>query len=140
MNQILDGKNELTLGNTNSSRDFTFVEDTANGMIKALFEDKAIGEIINLGSGTEISILELAQKISRVAKKKMKIKYDKSRERPYDVNRLICNNKKAKEILKWIPKIKMNKGLTITFDWAKKNKVSFKAPFKRWYFKNEKTK
>ena len=80
--------------------------------------------------------LELAKKIVKISKNKFKLKYDESRERPFDVNRLICDNTKAKKLLNWKPKISMNKGLSITFDWAKKNKVTFSAPFKRWYFKN----
>ena len=140
INQILSGSKELTLGNVNASRDFTFVSDTAEAILRALVEKKAVGEIINVGSGTEITIHDLAFKIAKVAKKKIKIRYDESRERPYDVNRLICNNKKARELLGWKPKISIDKGLKITFDWAKKNRVTFSAPFKRWYFKNENSK
>ena len=135
MTQLMKGNKELTLGNVNTSRDFTFVSDTAEGILKAGLEKKAIGEIINVGSGTEVTIRELALKIAKVAKTKIKIKYDESRERPYDVSRLICNNRKALEILGWKPKISLEKGLHITFEWTKKNKVTFSAPFKRWYYK-----
>jgi nucleoside-diphosphate-sugar epimerase len=135
MNQILGGSRELTLGNVSTSRDFTFVSDTVNAIIKSAAVKEAIGEIINVGSGTEITILNLAKKIAKISKKKIKIKYDESRERPFDVNRLICDNTKAKKLLKWKPKISMDKGLSLTFDWAKKNKVTFSAPFKRWYYK-----
>ena len=140
MNQILDGSSIITLGNVNSSRDFTYVSDTANAIIKSSITKKAVGEIINVGFGKDITILDLAKKIGKVANKNIKIKYDESRERPYDVNRLICNNKKARKILDWKPKITTEKGLKITFDWAKKNKITFKAPFKRWYLKNDKSK
>ena len=135
MNQILNGSKQITLGNVKASRDFTYVQDTASAIIKSIIEKKANGEIINVGSGTEISILGLAKKILKIAKKKTKIKYDESRERPYDVDRLNCNNKKAKKILKWSPKISMDEGLSETFSWATKNKISFDAPFKRWYYK-----
>ena len=135
MGQILNNPKEITLGNVNTSRDFTYVQDTASAIIKSIIEKKANGEIINVGSGTEISILNLAKKILKIAKMKTKIKYDKSRERPYDVNRLNCNNEKAKKILKWSPKTSMDKGLSQTFSWATKNKISFVAPFKRWYYK-----
>nr|AIF20315.1 UDP-glucose 4-epimerase (galE, GALE) [uncultured marine thaumarchaeote KM3_89_C12] len=135
MSQILNNSKEIILGNVNASRDFTYVQDTASAIIKSIIEKKANGEIINVGSGTEISILNLAKKILKIAKKKTKIKYDKSRERPYDVNRLNCNNKKAKKILKWSPKISMDEGLSQTFSWATKNTISFDAPFKRWYYK-----
>ena len=134
MSQILNNSKEIILGNVNTARDFTYVQDTASAIIKSMIEKKAIGEIINVGSGTEISILNLAKKILKIAKKKTKIKYDKSRERPYDVNRLNCNNKKAKKILKWSPKISMDEGLSQTFSWATKNTISFDAPFKRWYY------
>jgi len=137
MSQVLYGEKELTLGNVHTSRDFTFVSDTARAMINATEEKNAIGEIINVGSGTEITIHDLAKKILKISKKKFKLNYDESRERPYDVNRLLCNNKKAKEILKWTPKVKIDKGLELTSQWAKKNKFKFKAPFKRWYYKSE---
>lgn len=135
INQLLSGVKELSLGNINATRDFTFVQDTVNGFLKAANEKKAIGEIINIGSGTEIKMQELAQKIIKISGKNVKIKIDESRLRPYDVNRLICDNKKAKKLLKWEPMISMDEGLKITYDWAKKNKVVFNAPFKRWYYK-----
>jgi len=135
MSQLLKGTKELTLGNVNTSRDFTFVQDTADGILRCIDNKKAIGEIINIGSGTEISILNLAKKILKISKKKIPIKYDESRERPYDVNRLICDNKKAKKLLKWKPKVSMLDGLTRSYEWAKKNKVVFNAPFSRWYYK-----
>ena len=134
MSQILNNSKEIILGNVNTARDFTYVQDTASAIIKSMIEKKANGEIINVGSGTEISILGLAKKILKIAKKKTKIKYDESRERPYDVDRLNCNNKKAKKILKWSPKISMDEGLSQTFSWATKNTISFDAPFKRWYY------
>ena len=138
MNQILRGNNELTLGNVHSSRDFTFVEDTANGILRCLQEKKAVGEIINIGSGKEISIYDLAKKIAKISKKKIKIKYDESRERPYDVNRLVCNNDKAQKLLNWKPTITMDQGLKKLFQWAIKNRITFEAPFKRFYYKNSK--
>ncbi len=140
MNQILKGVREIKLGNVNASRDFTFVSDTANAIIKSIVEKKAVGEVINVGSGTEISKLNLAHKIAKVAKRSIKITYDESRERPYDVNRLLCNNQKARTVLDWKPTISIQKGLEITYDWAKKNKVIFTAPFKRIYYNDKKDK
>lgn len=135
MNQILDGTSELTLGNVNASRDFTFVSDSANAILKSITEEKAKGEMINVGSGVEITIRDLAFKIAKLTKRKIKIKYDESRERPYDVDRLVCNNKKAYDVLKWKPKINMNNGLSLTYKWATKNRRRFSSPFTRWYYK-----
>ena len=134
--QILRGTKELNLGNVNSTRDFTFVSDTVKAMISAAKEKKAVGEIINIGSQNEIRIGDLVTKLSKIAKIKTKIKRDESRLRPYDVNRLVCNNKKAQQLLKWKPRISVDKGLKITYDWAKNNKVSFNAPFTRFYYKS----
>jgi len=136
MNQLLIGNKELMLGNINATRDFTYVSDTADAIIRSLDSKKAIGEIINVGSGNEISIKDLAFKISKIAKKKIKIGYDESRERPFDVNRLICDNKKALRLLGWKPKINMDQGLKKLFQWATKNRITFQAPFKRFYYKN----
>ena len=138
MNQLLNGNKELMLGNVDATRDFTFVSDTANAIIRSLESKKAIGEIINVGSSNEISIRDLAFKISKIAKKKIKIRYDESRERPYDVNRLVCNNDKAEKILNWKPRITMDQGLNKLFQWAIKNRITFEAPFKRFYYKNSK--
>ena len=136
MNQLLIRNKELMLGNIDATRDFTYVSDTANAIIRSLDSKKAIGEIINVGSGNEISIRDLAFKIFKIAKKKIKIRHDESRERPYDVNRLICNNKKALKLLGWKPKINMDQGLKKLFQWAINNPTTFQAPFKRFYYKN----
>jgi len=138
MNQLLNGNKELMLGNVDATRDFTYVSDTANAIIRSLDSKKAIGEIINVGSNNEISIRDLAFKISKIAKKKIKIRYDESRERPYDVNRLVCNNDKAQKSLNWKPTITMDQGLKKLFQWAVKNRITFEAPFKRFYYKNSK--
>ena len=138
MNQLLNGNKELMLGNVDATRDFTFVSDTANAINRSLDSKKAIGEIINVGSSNEISIRDLAFKISKIAKKKIKIRYDESRERPYDVNRLVCNNDKAQKLLNWKPTITMDQGLKKLFQWAIKNRITFEAPFKRFYYKNSK--
>jgi len=135
MNQILSGNKRISLGNVNVSRDFTYVQDTADAIIRSVSERKAVGEIINVGSGEEISIRDLANMIAKISHTKIKIHYDETRERPYDVNRLVCNNKKASNFLKWKPKISLQKGLSLTYNWAQKNKVSFTAPFARWYYK-----
>ena len=52
------------------------------------------------------------------------------------ISLLVCNNKKAQQLLKWKPRISVDKGLKITYDWAKNNKVVFNAPFTRFYYKS----
>ena len=135
--QLLRGNKELNLGNVSSTRDLTFVSDTVKGFIKAAKEKKALGEIINLGSQNEVKISDLVTKLSKIAGVRTKIKIDESRLRPYDVNRLVCNNKKAQKLLKWKPTITVDNGLKKTYEWAKNNKVIFDSPFTRFYYKKD---
>ena len=122
--------NELKLGNVKSSRDFTFVSDTAGAILNATKEKRAIGEVINVGSGYDVTILKLANTILKLLNKKAKIIYDKNRKRPFDVNKLVCDNSKAKRILKWRPAISLEEGLKQTLDWANGNNIVLNSAFK----------
>lgn len=119
----------LKLGNLKSSRDFTFVSDTACAILAATKEKKAIGEVINIGSGYDVTILKLANTILKLSNMKSKIIYDKNRKRPFDVNKLVCDNSKAKKILKWKPTISLEDGLKQTLTWAKNNNITLNSAF-----------
>ncbi|MEM2159942.1 MAG: GDP-mannose 4,6-dehydratase [Candidatus Nitrosotenuis sp.] len=128
--QQISKNNSLKLGNVKSSRDFTFVSDTACAILAATKEKKAIGEVINIGSGFDITILKLANTILRLSNMKSKIIYDKNRKRPFDVNKLVCDNSKAKRILKWKPTTSLEDGLKQTLAWAKNNNVVLNSVFR----------
>lgn len=130
--QIIDGKEELKLGNVNSRRDLTFVSDTANAIITSLIAPDAVGETINVGSGNSLIIKELVELISEIFSKKVSISFDSSRLRPHDVDSLVCDNSKAKKILGWEPTISIKDGLEQTIQWAQQNKILLKVPFKGW--------
>ena len=130
--QLRNGAEHLVLGNIESSRDFTYVTDTARGMILALTSKKAIGETINLGSGKDITIKDLAFLIAKIMGRDIKIRIDKSRYRPFDVNQLYSDNKKAADLLNWEPQFTMEKGLSKTIEWALESSTKFKDPFKGW--------
>jgi len=130
--QLLKGKSEIILGNVDASRDFTYVEDTARGIILALVVEKAVGETINLGSGVDIKIRDLALLMSSILGRAVTIRFDPGRLRPYDVNKLVCNYSKAQKILGWEPKFSLEHGLTKTLEWLKQNKVEFRRPFAGW--------
>ena len=132
ISQILTGKKSVTLGNIESARDFTYVSDTANGIIKALFSEKAIGETINLGSNKSYKIKNIVKRVSKILNSDVKIQVSKTRLRPYDVNKLVCNNKKAKQLLDWNPMIEFDSGLEYTIDWMKENALKLKTPFRGW--------
>lgn len=131
--QCLEGKREIELGNVESSRDLTYVKDTARGVLLASTKNKAIGEIINLGTGVEIKVRELASLISNLMSVKISIKHDPTRLRPWDVERLVCDTTKAVKILNWRPEITLNDGLLMTIEWVRKVRLRFSSPFKGWH-------
>jgi len=129
--QLLRGST-IKLGNIESERDFTYVSDTASGLISAMIRDECIGETINLGSGSSIKIKNIVKIASKILKKKVIIKTDKKRFRPYDVQKLLCDNKKAKKLLNWKPTVSFEQGMAMTINWMKSNKPDYATPFKGW--------
>jgi dTDP-glucose 4,6-dehydratase len=123
----------VTLGNVEASRDFTFVSDTANGIILAGASESAIGETINLGSNMSITIRELVDKIAEVmGRSSVRITLDSTRVRPWDVDKLICDYSKAEEKLGWKPRTSLKDGLARTVEWLKRNPVKLREPFRGW--------
>ena len=135
LTQVIKNKKFIMLGNMNSTRDFTFVEDTAQAYIKALTNTKCIGQVLNIGNNFEISIKKILDEVKKISGKKIKIKIDKKRLRPKnsEVDRLLSSNKKAKKILNWKLKYDGLKGfksaLKLTYNWYKKkeNFQNFKS-------------
>lgn len=121
----------VCLGDTLPTRDFTFVKDIAHGFIRIAETPLTTGEVINLGSGKEISISDLTETIIQLTKREVKIKVDKERVRPRnsEVQRLLASNKKAKEILDWEPKYNLVDGLRITIGWIRENLKVYQPGF-----------
>jgi nucleoside-diphosphate-sugar epimerase len=120
--QALQG-GPVLLGATSPMRDFTFVKDTVRGMVQGAETDEAIGEVINLGTGQEISIGDLAKKIISIISRDVEIHGDEARLRPgsSEVHRLCCSNSKAQRLLKWHPEVSLEEGLRRTVDWVKQS-------------------
>ena len=108
------------------TRDFCYIQDTVSAFISALKSKKCIGETINIGTGSEISIKNLVNLISKITNTKISISSEKHRKRPEmsEVSRLCCSNKKAKKFLNWQPFYKGNSGmihgLSKTINWFSK--------------------
>jgi nucleoside-diphosphate-sugar epimerase len=130
--QLLAMSNPIRLGNTESARDFTYVQDTAQAIIMASTNKEAIGETINIGSGSDIKIRDLAFLMAKLLGKQVKIETDSTRFRPFDVDCLCCDYAKAKKILGWEPKVSLEEGLRRTIEWIAKTSIKFTAPFKGW--------
>jgi dTDP-glucose 4,6-dehydratase len=127
INQFL-GKNEhLNLGNIYPKRDFTYVEDVASAFYLAFKSNKNIGKILNVGSGFEISIKQIVERVSSITNYKIKIKLDNKRKRTKnsEVTRLCANYNLAKKDLGWKPQFsglnKFNIGLEKTINWFSDN-------------------
>lgn len=121
-------KEKIYLGSLHPTRDYTYVTDLVEGFIKIAESSKSVGEVFNIGSNFEISIKEIVDKISSILDKDVQITTDIERLRPInsEVDRLWCDNTKAKKILKWEPKISFNEGLHNTIKWISENLDSYK--------------
>jgi NAD dependent epimerase/dehydratase len=117
MTQAIAG-NELKLGNLDPVRDLTFVTDTAAGFLAAARSARTIGQTVNLGVGYGVSIRELVEKIGRIAGRDFKVEQQDQRIRPEgsEVQRLISDNRLAKELMDWEPKVGLDEGLLATFE------------------------
>jgi NAD dependent epimerase/dehydratase len=122
-------ESDISLGNTQSTRDFTYVEDTARAFLHAASSDKGNGEVINAGSSFEISIGELAEKIKKLVGRDVPIRVKEERLRPSksEVDRLFSNSDKAYQLLGWKPEVSLEEGLTKTIEWIKENKHLFRS-------------
>ena len=116
-------KDEIILGNLAPRRDLTYVSDIVDGFLKAGQVPDVEGEVINLGSGSEISIGELAKMIRGFVGREAKIVEDDDRKRPRrsEVQRLLADSSLALERLGWEPKISLKKGLSATIAWISDN-------------------
>ncbi|MGH9496441.1 MAG: SDR family NAD(P)-dependent oxidoreductase [Candidatus Sulfotelmatobacter sp.] len=110
------GKPMLIFGDGSQTRDFTFVSDTAAGILAAGLSDSTIGQTINLGSGKEIEIRTLANIVADVVgRTNAEISY--TEPRPGDVVRLLADNSKAGQLLNFRPAIALRAGLVRLRDW-----------------------
>ena len=119
ISQIVSGKKEINLGDTRPTRDFNFVFDTIRGMHLIASNDNTIGEIINIGSGREISIEDTFKLINKILGKDTILVRDESRIRPEksEVNRLLCDNSKIIKLLNYHPEYTLENGLRETINW-----------------------
>lgn len=117
--QIASGKKEVCLGSLHTTRDFNYVLDIVAGFIKIAESEKSQGEVINLGTGIETSIEDLAKKIAKIMERDVKIIGEEQRIRPAksEVLRLMADNTKAKRLLGWGPKYSIEEGLEETIEW-----------------------
>ena len=116
-------KSTINIGSTMPRRDLSYVSDTVDGFMKVAESKKSIGQVINIGLGEDISIGELIKMILLIMDKEIKIISNEKRKRPKksEVMRLLCDNRKAKKIVNWVPGVSLKEGLSMTIEWMKNN-------------------
>jgi len=121
--QLLSGARKLKLGNLSPTRDFTFVEDTAQGFVECANCDAALGQVVNIGSDFEISVHDTVKLIGELLQVDFEIETASERLRPAasEVDRLWASTGKAKALFGWAPKHGgregFQRGLERTLSW-----------------------
>ncbi|MGA2463629.1 MAG: NAD-dependent 4,6-dehydratase LegB [Thermodesulfobacteriota bacterium] len=119
--QLLSGRRKIYLGSLHPTRDFNFVTDICRGLIALATCDKAIGKEVNIGSGKEVTIGQLANLIMEQLGVSAQIVSDEKRKRPpnSEVDRLLCDNSLIRELTGWKSEVSLNDGLAATIAWFK---------------------
>jgi nucleoside-diphosphate-sugar epimerase len=123
ISQLLAGREKISLGAVSPTRDFNFVADMVSAFIAIAEAENTAGEVVNAGTGFEISIGEVADLLGELVGKEVEIKADEQRIRPEnsEVNRLCASNEKIRRLTGWQPELSgldgLREGLRRTVDW-----------------------
>ena len=120
--QALTGSG-VKLGNLDATRDFNFVSDMVGGFIAMAESPATVGKILNIGSGTEISIRELAETIFELTGSHCAVEVDEQRLRPEasEVERLCADSRTLRDLTGWRPEVPLRDGLARTIEWIGRN-------------------
>jgi NAD dependent epimerase/dehydratase len=131
ISQLLNGAEEIKLGDITPTRDLLFVKDTVNGFLKIAECDKLIGHEVNIATQSEITVGELAQSLINQINPNAKIVSDSIRLRPEksEVFRLFGSNEKLKSFTDWEQLYSLEEGLAETVEWfsQKENLQQYKS-------------
>ena len=127
--QLLDGYEEIHLGSLTPTRDFNFVKDTAAGFMAIADCPEAVGQEINIATGQEISVGDLANELIRQINPNARIVCEEQRLRPEksEVNRLLGNAEKLRSMTGWKPAYTFEQGLAETIAWFRTNREGYKS-------------
>lgn len=111
-------QSEIKVGNPNSTRDYSYIEDAIQGYVAAMEKGKN-GDIFNLGSGKETSVKEVVENIINASGRKVDVKWDTYRN--VDIMRSFADSSKARKVLGWEPKVSLKHGIEKTVEWWKQH-------------------
>lgn len=125
--QLLAG-NVVRVGHVHPTRDFLYVADTVDGFVRAAEAEGAIGRVINLGTGREIAVGDLVERIAALMGKRADVVSEAQRKRPArsEVERLCASSQLAHEILEWGPHHSLDEGLGKTIAWIGEHRDRFR--------------
>lgn len=119
--QLLNNKKEIHLGALHPTRDLNYVSDICRGFISLAGCNEAVGKEINIGSGTEISVGNLAEQLIKLTGSDARIVSEEQRKRPEksEVERLVCDNGLIRKLTGWKPEVSLKDGLERTIAWLR---------------------
>ncbi len=122
ISQLLKGAQEIKMGNQSPTRDFVFVKDTVRAFVEIAKSDRTIGEEINIATGVEISMGELARELVKQLNPVARIVCADERLRPdkSEVERLLGCNKKLLSLTNWKMQFDLENGLRETVEWFRR--------------------
>jgi UDP-glucose 4-epimerase len=116
--RTLSGKAPIVFGDGSNGRDFTYVTDTADGLWRTAFNDRVVGQTVNLGWGRAVSVKKVGEEILRQCGRN-DLTLEHVAERPGDIHSLIARTEKAAEILGFRPKVNFATGIASYVAWFK---------------------
>jgi UDP-glucose 4-epimerase len=123
--KLARGEPPVIYGDGSYSRDFTYVSDVVSAILMTVLHDESRGQVLNIGYGKDFKVIDVA--------KRMIEHFDVSIQPVYkeayggDFSRTLCDNSRARQILKWTPKVKFEDGLTLFLDWFDQHRSSSTA-------------
>jgi len=124
------GIKDFPMTEGDQTREFAYIDDIVEAYILAAQHPRAAGEVINVGSGIEYRIREVAEKIVSKMGNPIRLLIGVLPKRSGETEHFFCSNKKAKELLGWYPKITLDEGLEKTINWYKENLQTFESETK----------
>jgi nucleoside-diphosphate-sugar epimerase len=125
VHQALQGT-RIRLGAIRTTRDFTYVTDTADGLMSLAGADGVVGDVVNIGNGREIAIGAVVGLVGDILGKQLTVEERPERLRPdpSEVERLLCGNEKARRMLGWEPRVSLREGLERTVRWIEQHPLA----------------
>jgi NAD dependent epimerase/dehydratase len=121
--QMLSGRKEIAVGSLDPVRDLTFVEDTAAGLIAIAETDAFVGRVVNIGTGSAVSMAEIYERLAARIGYRGELKQDPARIRPQgsEVMRLVSDNTLLRTTTGWKEEVDLDAGLARTIEWLGSN-------------------